>query len=120
VSSAGIAAFSPTLHAVLRRNRFADLVRRQLDLFEEDTQTLLAEAEEADAAWTHAGSEDAEELYGDYLLVVDVIAEKLLDVRDAYATTLEEAAAEEYRAAFDRAASKRFGRYAALLDDETT
>ena len=105
---------------MLRRNRFAELVRRQLDLFEEDAQTLLAEAEEADAAWTNAGRDDAEELYGDYQLVVDEIAEKLLDVRAAYATTLEEATAEEYRAAFDRAASKRFGRYTALLDDDTT
>jgi hypothetical protein len=105
---------------VLRRSRFAELVRGQLDLFEQDAQALLAEAEEADAAWTAAGREDAEELYGAYQLVVDEIAEKLLDARDAYASTLEEATAEEYRAAFDRAASKRFRRYTALLDDEAT
>jgi len=105
---------------VLGRNRFAELVRRQLDLFEEDASALLAEAEDADAAWTRADREDSEELYGDYQLVVDEVAERLLDVRESYAATLEAETAEEYRASFNRAASKRFRRYATLLEDETT
>ena len=102
---------------MLRRRRFSDLVARQLDLFAADEATLLAEAEEADAAWTHAGAEDSEELYGDYQLVVDAIGERLYDVREAYARSLDEGPADDYRAAFDRRAKQRFGRYAAFLEE---
>jgi hypothetical protein len=102
---------------IFRRRRFADLVRRQLDLFEQDEHELLTEAEEADRAWTRAGREDSEELYGDYQLVVDAIADHLLEIRSAYAATLPDDAAGEYEATFTRAARKRFGRYATLLDD---
>lgn len=105
---------------MLRKRRFGDLVSRQLDLFEKDAADLLAEAEEADAAWTHASADESEELYGDYQLVVDAVAERLLDIRETYAETLDDRAATEYRAAFDRTASKRFPRYTTLLDDETT
>ena len=51
---------------------------------------------------------------------MDEVAERLLDVRESYAATLEAETAEEYRAAFNRAASKRFRHYATLLEDETT
>ena len=95
-------------------------MRRQLDLFEDDTRALLAEATEADTAWTKADREDSEELYGDYQLVVDEISERLFGVREAYAASLDARAVDEYRAAFNRAASKRFRRYTTLLDDETT
>src|SRR3989442_15614737 len=57
------------LPPVLRRGRFGDLLRRQLDLFELDEAPLLREAEEADAAWTNAPREESEERYGDYQLV---------------------------------------------------
>lgn len=100
-----------------RGRRFRDLVRRQLDLFAEDEEDLLAEAEEADLAWTRAGRDDTEELYGDYQLVVDAIGERLYDLREAYARTLDDESAEAYRAAFDRAAAKRFARYATFLEN---
>jgi hypothetical protein len=103
---------------VLGRNRFAELVGRQLDLFETDSSALLAEAAEADAAWTRATREDSEDLYGDYQLVVDEVAERLLDLRETYAASLDEQTASEYRTAFNRAANKRFRRYSALLEDE--
>ena len=93
-------------------------MRRQLDLVEEDEAELFGEAQSAEDAWTRAGRDEAEELYGDYQLVVDAIAEALLDVRETYAATLDDDAAEEYRAAFTRAASKRFRRFSALLSDE--
>ena len=97
------------------RGRFHDLIRRQLDLFEADETMLLAEAREADAGWTNASAEDSEELYGDYQLVVDAIGERLHDIRETYASALDDSTAEGYRAAFDRAARERFGRYAAFL-----
>jgi hypothetical protein len=102
---------------IFRRNRFGDLVARQLDLFESETN-LLGEAAEADAAWTDAEPDETEELYGDYQLVVDAIGERLHDIRETYAATLEDGTADEYRAAFDRAARKRFGRLASFLARE--
>lgn len=101
---------------IFERGRFRELVDRQLDLFASET-ALLAEAADADAAWSNADAAESEELYGDYQLVVDAIGESLLDIRETYAGTLDGATAVEYRNAFDRAARKRFGRYAALLDD---
>ena len=59
---------------ILRRGRFQDLVERQLDLFESETE-LIAEAAEADAGWSTAAADESEELYGDYQLVVDAIGD---------------------------------------------
>jgi hypothetical protein len=103
---------------IFRRGRFHDLVGRQLDVFASDEASLLAEAAEADAAWTNAEAAESEDLYGDYQLVVDAIGERLHDIREAYAASLDETTTTEYRRAFDRAARKRFGRYAAFLEDE--
>jgi hypothetical protein len=104
---------------MIRRSRFHDLVRRQLDLFATDEAELLDEAEEADAAWTKADRDETEERYGDYQLVADAIGERLYDVREAYASTLENGAADEYRGAFDTAALKRFRRLASFLEEES-
>jgi hypothetical protein len=102
---------------MLRRGRFQDVVRRQLDIFAEDEAQLLAEASAADAAWTEAPREESEELFGDYQLVVDAIGERLYDVREAYAAMLAQDVAGEYRAAFDAAARKRFRRLASFLEE---
>lgn len=103
---------------ILRRSRFRELVSRQLELFAEDEAQLLREAADADAAWSEAGAEESEELYGEYQLVVDAIGEALYDLREAYARTLDDAAAAEYRGEFDRAARKGFPRFASFLEDE--
>jgi hypothetical protein len=100
-----------------RRNRFDELVERQLGLFAEDERDLLREADEAEEAWNRAGRDGAEEAYGDYQLVVDALADRLLDVRESYAGTLDDGAASAYRAAFNRAAGKRYKRYTSLLAD---
>ena len=102
---------------MLGRGRFHDVVRRQLEIFAEDEAELLAQAATADAAWTNATREESEELYGDYQLVVDAIGEHLYDVREAYASTLAADVADEYRAAFDAAALKRFRQLAAFLEE---
>jgi hypothetical protein len=101
---------------IFRRARFHDVVARQLDLFAEDEAVLLREAREADAAWSDASADETEELYGDYQLVVDAVGERLYDVREAYAGTLDASAADEYRAEFDRTARKRFRSLAAFLE----
>jgi hypothetical protein len=65
-----------------RRNRFGDLVRRQLDLFAEDEAALLREADAAARAYDDAEREDAEEAYGDYQLVLESVVEALEALRD--------------------------------------
>ena len=102
---------------MFRRGRFDDLIERQLDLFAVDQAPVVEEAEKADDAWTHAERDEAEELYGDYQLVVDALAERLYDVREGHAASLDERTADSYRAAFDRAALKRFPRFASFLDE---
>jgi hypothetical protein len=100
-----------------RRDPFAELVERQLALFAEDEAELLAEAVEAEDAWNRAGRDGAEEAYGDYQLVVDAIADRLLDLREGYAASLDDPQADEYRRAFAAAAARRFRRYASLVAD---
>lgn len=100
-----------------RRSRFHELVERQLDLFAEDEGALLTEAQEAETAWNSTTADSAEEAYGDYQLVVDAIADRLLDIRETYAHTLDEEAAAEYAAEFTRVATRRYRRYTTLLAD---
>ena len=95
-----------------RSGRFADLIERQLGLFAEDAAALLREAAEAEAAYDAAERDEAEELYGDYLLVCEAGADALASLRETYAATLEGDAAGDYREAFDRAAVKRFPQFA--------
>jgi hypothetical protein len=104
----------------LRRGRFDELVTRQLDLFAVDEHALLEEARAADEAWTRAGRDETEDLYGDYQLVVDAIADRLLEIRETYAATLDDDVRPSYREAFNREARRRFRRYATLLDDLDT
>ena len=66
-----------------RRGAFDELVARQLELFADDEAALLEEAAEAEEAWIRAGRDEAEESYGDFQLVVDAIADRLLEIREA-------------------------------------
>ena len=100
-----------------RRRRFADLVERQLDLFETESAELLEDVDQALEAYNAADRHDAEELYGDYADRVDLAREELEELRDAYRLTLEEDAAEEYAAAFAGAVRVRLPHLALELDD---
>jgi hypothetical protein len=90
-------------------------VRRQLDLFAEDEAELLAEADAAERAYDAAERDEAEEAYGDYQLVLDAAGERLAELRDTYAATLDEDAAGAYATEFDRAAEKRYPRLRGFL-----
>jgi hypothetical protein len=100
-----------------RRGPFDDLVERQLALFSSDEDALLTEAAEAEETWIRSARENAEEAFGDFQLVVDAIADGLLELRDAYAQTLEEDKADPYRRAFVAGVKRRFGRYPSLVSD---
>jgi hypothetical protein len=94
---------------MFRRSRFADVIARQLDLFAEDEEHgLLDEVRQAKAIYDRSDRDDAEEVYGDYVDVVETATEALADMRWRFAGTLDEASAEEYEAAFNRAVQKRW------------
>ena len=99
------------------RKRFADVVSRQLDLFEREHAGLIADCAAAERAYDRADRTEAEERYGDYVDLVETGTEILADVRDHYASTLDERAAEEYERAFNRAVLKRLPRFALEIED---
>jgi hypothetical protein len=92
----------------LRRDPFRDVISRQLDLFVEDEADLLEEAREKSRAYERADREDREEAYGDWVDVVEAATEALADMRDRFARTLDEDAAETYEDSFNRTVRKRW------------
>ena len=90
-----------------RRRRFAEAIERQLDLFEVESGELLERIELARSAYATA-DEDPEERYSEFLDLVELATDELEEMRDAFAATLDDDAAGEYEAAFDRAFRKRF------------
>jgi hypothetical protein len=101
----------------LRRARFADVIDRQLDLFEREHGGLVDDCLAAESAYDRAPREQAEERYGDYVDLVETGTELLADLRDNFGSTLDEDAAEEYEQAFNRAVLKRFRRFALEIED---
>lgn len=91
-----------------RRERFWELVGRQLDLVRRDDAEFWEELDEAERAYEAADRDEAEDRYGDYLLAAEACADRLGEVRDGYARTLGADDADVYREAFDRAAARRW------------
>lgn len=102
---------------MLRKGRFADVISRQLDLFVHDNLDLLEACDAAERAYDRAERDGAEELFGDYQELVEDGTEILAELRDNFASTLDEAAAEEYESAFNRAVAKRLPRFGLEIDD---
>jgi len=101
----------------LRRARFSDVVERQLDLFEREHRGLIDDCVAAERSYNRADRDEAEERYGDYVDLVETGTELLADLRDNFASTLDEDTAEEYEAAFNQAVLKRFRRFALEIED---
>jgi hypothetical protein len=99
------------------RKRFADVVSRQLDLFEREHAGLIADCDAAERAYDRADRDEAEERYGDYVDLVETGTELLADLRDGYASTLDDDVAEEYEATFNRAVLKRLPRFALEIEN---
>jgi hypothetical protein len=102
---------------VLRRGRFGDVISRQLDLFEREQAGLVRDCEEAEAAYDRAARDEAEERYGDYQDLVETGTELLADLRDNFASTLGDAAAEQYEREFNRAVTRRLPRFALEIEN---
>jgi hypothetical protein len=101
---------------LFRRNRFKDVIDRQLRIFERDYAELIRDAEAAEKAYVRAPRDEAEERYGDYVDLVETGTEALADLRDGFAATLDDDAAERYAAEFNRAVLKRLPRFALEID----
>jgi hypothetical protein len=102
---------------VFRRRRFADVISRQLDLFEREQEDVISECEELERAYNAAPRDEAEERYGDYVDAVETGTELLADLRDHFAMTLDDEASEEYEDAFNRAVAKRLPRFALEIEN---
>ena len=93
------------------------MIRRQLDLFENDEAELIADVREAERAYDRASREDAEAAYERLWDMVETGTEMLAEIRDAYMRTLDEETAEQYEATFNRAVKKRLPRFALQISD---
>ena len=78
---------------------------------------MIEECDELERAYNTAPRDEAEERYGDYVDLVETGTEVLEDVRDNFASTLDEATGTEYEEAFNRAVAKRFRRFALEIED---
>lgn len=101
----------------LRRARFADVIGRQLDLFERESAALLEEAGGRLDEYRRSPADEAEERYAAYDDLLDDGREALAGIRDGFGWTLDDDAGEEYEAAFNRAAAKRFPQFAVGLEE---
>jgi hypothetical protein len=93
------------------RRRFTDLVERQLDLFAEEHGGLVGDTEAALQTYDRADRDEAEERYGDFVDLADTGRDLLVEIRETYASTLDDDLADEYREVFDRRVRKRFPRF---------
>jgi hypothetical protein len=101
----------------LRRSPYVKIIDAQLELFLRDNREVLADVAERHEAYTRGDRSEAEELYGDYVDAVETGTEILADMRDHYAGTLAEPAAEAYVADFNRAVARRLPEFALELEN---
>ncbi|MGH3081976.1 MAG: hypothetical protein ACRDNH_12720 [Gaiellaceae bacterium] len=97
--------------------RFAELIDRQLDLFEQEDAEFLARVEQAERDYDEANREDAEKVYGRFQELVEFGTEALAELRDGYAATLDPEVADAYVAEFNATVHARLPRFALEIDD---
>jgi hypothetical protein len=100
---------------MFRRARFASVIDTQLDLFVRDRRDVLDEVDARLRAYNEAGRDEAEELYGDYVDAVETGTELLADMRDRYASTLDDP--ERYIGEFNRAVARRLPELAVEIEN---
>jgi hypothetical protein len=100
---------------ILRRRRYGDVIERQLDLFASEDGDLLEDVDRALERYNAAEAEDAEELYGDYQLAIEAATDRLAELREAYALTLEEP--DLYVNEFNDAVVRRWRALALTIDE---
>ena len=93
------------------RGRFGELIGRQLDFFVRDNLQLLEACDAAERAYDEAARGEGEERFGDYQELVEDGTEILADLRDNFASTLDDETADDYVDEFNRAVVKRLPRF---------
>ena len=99
------------------RRPFADVIKRQLQLFEREQRTLIEDCIAAERAYNRSDRDEAEERYGAYMDLVETGTEILADIRDHFGSTLDEETREEYEYEFNRAVVKRLPRFALEIEN---
>ena len=102
---------------MFRRRRFRDVIDRQLGFFEQDDGDLLHDVDRALARYDGAGRDEAEELYGDYQLAIEAATDRLAELRDTYARTLEDDDAEQYTREFNDSVVSRWRDLALTIEE---
>jgi hypothetical protein len=97
--------------------RFAELIERQLDLFEQEDADFLARVDSAERDYDRADRDDAEEVFGRFQELVEHGTEALAEMRDGYAASLDPDSADEYVADFNSAVGRRLPRFALEIDE---
>jgi hypothetical protein len=102
---------------IFRRQRFGDVIARQLDLFVTEHRDVIEEARDRLDLYHRADRDEAEELYGDYVDAVETGTELLADIRDHFGRTLDDEAFEQYEREFNRAVAKRLPEFALEIEN---
>jgi hypothetical protein len=97
--------------------RFAELIDRQLDLFEQEDADFLARVDEAERDYDRSDRDEAEEIFGRFQELVEFGTETLAETRDAYAATLDPDTADDYVSEFNAAVHRRLPRFALEIDE---
>ena len=102
---------------MFRRRRFREVIERQLAFFEEDDFDLLTDLDRALEKYERADRDEAEELYGDYQLTIEAATDRLAELRDTYARTLDEDDAEQFMREFNDAVVERWRDLALTIEE---
>ena len=102
---------------MFRRRRFREIIERQLAFFEEDDFDLLTDVDRALDNYERADRDEAEELYGDYQLTIEAATDRLAELRDTYARTLDEDDAEQFVREFNESVVARWRDLALTIEE---
>ena len=88
------------------KQQFAELIQVQLELFEREHHDLLERVAAAERHYRRARRPESEELYGDYMDLVEEAEDDLLALRDRYAETMAARERRRYEREFTRTAER--------------
>jgi hypothetical protein len=102
---------------VIFRKPYRDVIERQLALFADEHGGLIRDVDAAERSYDRAERDEAEQRFGDYSDLVETATEVLADLRDHFASRLDDDEADTYCAAFNRAVLKRWPPFALELEN---
>jgi len=100
---------------IFKRRRYKDVIARQLDLFASADGDLLDDVDTALGRYNAADRDEAEELSGDDQLAIEAATDRLAELRDAFARTLDDP--DGYIDEFNRAVVERWSELALTIEE---